>query len=431
MNKISDTQGSRPLQQEDLPATPPGYPGARKANDQDVDSDADAFRELLEDGAGRGPADNEAVSPGKGNEADRREPRDGRPDSGSGSVTRRDKRPVPGEAPEEGGGGDHVRRENGSTERALDASDPHPIGKGVRPKGEGASGDDFFPLRPADKGKDGAAVIGQRPSAAPVVKAHAEGAAHSAPEPGKPASHPGVVPGTRTRTGESIPGPPASQGARTYPAGGSSPGRTTPASGSPPAEAAGVDDAKAEGHRRSDSHGIGISPPEGRDRPRALSDDDPAGRHLQRDTGTHVMPQGGDAILRAFQGPPPPPVSPEQAASPLYPVAREIADTILVSDTSAGGREEVRITLKDSVLPRTEVRIYKDGGEIHVEMVTTSANSHDLMSGRKGELIQVLKERVGENVSVDVKFSQSGQDHGDGRSRQQRSVYDELEEDRS
>jgi type III secretion system needle length determinant len=109
-------------------------------------------------------------------------------------------------------------------------------------------------------------------------------------------------------------------------------------------------------------------------------------------------------------------------------VAQEIADRILVSDISRGGGEEVRISLKDSVMPGTEIRIVKEGESIRVEILTTSNESHRLLSDHRGALQEALKERVSDSVSVEVKFHESEEEHRDGRSRQQRNLYEEMEE---
>lgn len=145
------------------------------------------------------------------------------------------------------------------------------------------------------------------------------------------------------------------------------------------------------------------------------------------------MRSPADAIIQAFQGqsrPDSPAMGEGAASSPnISKVAREIADRILVSDVSRGGGEEVRISLKDSVMPGTEIRILKEGESIRVEILTTSNDSHRLLSEHRGSLQDALKERVGDSVSVEVKFNESGgREERDGRSRQQRDLYEEMEE---
>jgi type III secretion system needle length determinant len=146
-----------------------------------------------------------------------------------------------------------------------------------------------------------------------------------------------------------------------------------------------------------------------------------------------VPPATGEAILRFFEGPSPgrpaeKAAGPEREAGSLTEAAREIADRILVTGKSGGGKEEVRIFLKDRILAGTEVRISREGGGIRLEIHTASADSHAFLSGRTDDLALALKDRVGENVTVDLRYSGSGREEGDGRSRQRRSAYDGREE---
>ena len=88
--------------------------------------------------------------------------------------------------------------------------------------------------------------------------------------------------------------------------------------------------------------------------------------------------------------------------------------------------------LKDSILPGTEVRIVQEGGKLLIQMTTDSAKSHDLLSAHQSSLQSQLNERLKDrDVVVDVQMG-AGQegDHHDGRSRQQRDIIDETEEDR-
>jgi type III secretion system needle length determinant len=140
----------------------------------------------------------------------------------------------------------------------------------------------------------------------------------------------------------------------------------------------------------------------------------------------------GDAILQSMQGRSATgstaPGGGAEASFSVSEAAQEIADRILVSDPSLSGKAEVRLTLRESVMPGTEVRISKESGMVQVELVTTSDQSFALLASQKGNLEQMLKDRMGDGVNVQVKFSESGREEGDGRSRQQRSAYDEQEE---
>lgn len=145
------------------------------------------------------------------------------------------------------------------------------------------------------------------------------------------------------------------------------------------------------------------------------------------------MRSPADAIIQSFQklSRPDSTAAADGAASStnISKVAQEIADRILVSDVSRGGGEEVRISLKDSVMPGTEIRILKEGDSIRVEILTASNESHRLLSDNRGSLQDALRERVSDSVSVEVKFGESGaREERNGRSRQQRDLYEEMEE---
>lgn len=136
----------------------------------------------------------------------------------------------------------------------------------------------------------------------------------------------------------------------------------------------------------------------------------------------------GDAILQSMQsrtasGP----AGGTEASFSVSEAAQEIVDKMLVSDASLSGKAEVRLTLKESVMPGTEVRISAESGAVKVELLTTSNQSFALLASEKGNLEQMLKDRLGEGVSVEVTFNESGREDGQGRSRQQRSPYEEQE----
>lgn len=140
----------------------------------------------------------------------------------------------------------------------------------------------------------------------------------------------------------------------------------------------------------------------------------------------------GEAILRFFEGTVPgrpagETAGPRRAAETLSAAAREIADWILVSGRFGEGKEEVRIFLKERVLAGTEVRISREGGDIRLEIRTDSADSRAFLAGRTDDLARTLKDRVGENVTIDLRFSGSGREEGNGRSRQRRNLYDETD----
>lgn len=123
----------------------------------------------------------------------------------------------------------------------------------------------------------------------------------------------------------------------------------------------------------------------------------------------------------------PPPHGPN-ATDSLDKVAQQIAAQVQVSDLATG--REVRIIIRESVLPDTEVRISQDGGRLQVSFFTDSATSHDLIEQNQQHLEQELKQRLGDreiDVSVDARSDGQGEQQ-EGRSRQRRNVQDEWNE---
>ncbi len=138
----------------------------------------------------------------------------------------------------------------------------------------------------------------------------------------------------------------------------------------------------------------------------------------------------GDAILEGFSK-----VSGEVAVEAvpvadgggLDQVVQQICDKILVSDPGSGSRE-VRIVLKDSIMPGTEIRLLQDAGKLQVQFVTDNADSHTRLAQHQAALQTLLNEKLGDReVVVEVAMDAQGQDAGDGRSRQQRDAKDEYE----
>jgi type III secretion system needle length determinant len=102
----------------------------------------------------------------------------------------------------------------------------------------------------------------------------------------------------------------------------------------------------------------------------------------------------------------------------------EIADQVLVSSSESSQRE-IRIHVKDSLIPETDIRLSRQGGVLSVHLVTTNEQSAHFLAVHRERLQQQLENRLGETVRVDVQGEDST-DSGDGRSRQQRDIYAEL-----
>lgn len=104
---------------------------------------------------------------------------------------------------------------------------------------------------------------------------------------------------------------------------------------------------------------------------------------------------------------------------------QKLADQIQVSAKNAANGAEVRITLKDSILPGTEIRIQRQGGELTVVMNTSSAEAGNFLAQHEASLQKMLSERFS-NDRVQVNINMSGGDNQDtdGRSRNQYAAED-------
>ncbi|WP_422138632.1 type III secretion HpaP family protein [Endozoicomonas sp. ALC020] len=108
-------------------------------------------------------------------------------------------------------------------------------------------------------------------------------------------------------------------------------------------------------------------------------------------------------------------------------VINKLVDKIMVSSKDAIQGAEVRITLKDNILPGTEIRIQRVSGELQVTMNTSSADSHNFLVANEASLMKNL-EKLGEKVQVNINLSGDGNEQNDGRS-QQEYVGEEDQED--
>lgn len=118
--------------------------------------------------------------------------------------------------------------------------------------------------------------------------------------------------------------------------------------------------------------------------------------------------------------------APEAAAPPpsadLREIVEVVAERMLVADTETG--QEVRIQLKDSVLPGVEIRIRQQEGRIVVEFVCANADSARFLTGQQDGLAALLGERLQTAAEVTITTADgtssrtSDGGSGDGRSRQ-------------
>ena len=163
---------------------------------------------------------------------------------------------------------------------------------------------------------------------------------------------------------------------------------------------------------------------------RGDADDESSGQD-EESPETPPLPTFGDAILEGLSkaaGTVAVEAAPAADGGGFENVVQQICDKILVSDPSAGTRE-VRIFLKDSVFPGTEIRLIQDAGKLQVQFVTDNVDTQTKLAQHQATLQTLLNEKLdGRDVVVEVVMeSQSGQDMGDGRSRQQRDAKEEYE----
>ena len=97
---------------------------------------------------------------------------------------------------------------------------------------------------------------------------------------------------------------------------------------------------------------------------------------------------------------------------------------------TAGDVKTVNIKLNNSILPGTEVVFRREGGDIKIEFITTSADSFNFLSKGEHVLSDTLNRKFGDNVYVDIQLQGDSDSDlpDDGRSRNQ-YVEDESQDD--
>ncbi len=105
---------------------------------------------------------------------------------------------------------------------------------------------------------------------------------------------------------------------------------------------------------------------------------------------------------------------------------QQLSEKILVSVAKADGSKEVHVHVKNDLLPNTEVRLQLDGQNLHVNIVCTDTQTSNFLSQHAGSLQSILAEKQQGAVTVNVN-ADTNQDNSDGRSRQQRNIYEEQQ----
>jgi type III secretion system needle length determinant len=137
-----------------------------------------------------------------------------------------------------------------------------------------------------------------------------------------------------------------------------------------------------------------------------------------------AMARGGGSAPMA----PSIPAAPVQDTTPAGSLqgVQDVADRILVATPPPGSdRQEVRITLKEGVLPETDIQIVREGNSVSVTFRTENVNANHFLNAHQTDLRERLTERLKVEVSVSLDFQQH-----DGRSRGQRNLYEEMEDNR-
>ena len=118
--------------------------------------------------------------------------------------------------------------------------------------------------------------------------------------------------------------------------------------------------------------------------------------------------------------------APDSAQTPApraAELAEKVADRILVSAPEPGSSGEVRISLKESVLDGSDVRIFRDEGELRIVFVPKTEAAGRFLADNGRLFQQALGERLqDERVRVEVEPASrdaAGQQDDEGRSRQQ------------
>ncbi|MDP0562798.1 MAG: type III secretion HpaP family protein [Candidatus Endonucleobacter sp. (ex Gigantidas childressi)] len=99
-------------------------------------------------------------------------------------------------------------------------------------------------------------------------------------------------------------------------------------------------------------------------------------------------------------------------------VLQKMADQIHVSGKDAIDGAEIRVSIKDSILPGTEVKVHRHSGEITVTVNTSSAEAHNLLAQHQASLQKHLSDRFSnENVQINFHMTEEGGEQKDGRSK--------------
>ena len=156
-------------------------------------------------------------------------------------------------------------------------------------------------------------------------------------------------------------------------------------------------------------------------------------------TGQQGAPQGpiGDAILAALNSPVAQEAIVENAARTASTQARVaqvgelVAERIFVTNPELSQKQEVLIVLKQDVLPGTQIKLSREGDVLNIAFQARGEETANFISQNASQLRDLLQARLGETVNIAVKSEKEQQEENEGRSRNRRSVMEEMEDDES
>ncbi len=129
-----------------------------------------------------------------------------------------------------------------------------------------------------------------------------------------------------------------------------------------------------------------------------------------------------------------PTAAPEAVPAPaahVAEVARQVADRVLVSVPRPGASDEVRITLNQSVLDGSDIRIFREAGELRVVFVAQTESAQRFLADHRDVLQQTLGDRLrDDHVQVQVETPDrrgAAREDAEGRSRQRYVPQDDSE----
>lgn len=151
----------------------------------------------------------------------------------------------------------------------------------------------------------------------------------------------------------------------------------------------------------------------------------------KENTETKAPQSPGEAILQSLKVAEPgvgkTEAAPTQGTDKLGQIVGEIADQLQVADVD--GSREVRITLKNSILPGTEVRFSQQAGKMQVQFVTNSSQSQEFLAQHAGALQDGLNQKLPKHdFVVSVEHDAAGfdsQHDGQSKGRQDDQQADE------